>query len=362
MRKIFRLPHIPKKFLIPIILILLVGGYFLFKPSKQEPIQTATVKRQDIKATVSASGILAGKNTADLKFIGSGKLAFISVQQGDIVKKGQSIAGLDTKSLQIALQEANNTYRDKQATVDNVLDQVKNNDTTETFTQKQNRTTAQVARDNAYDAVKAAKRAFDDVILYSPIDGTVTQASPLPGQFVAPTDLIAEIVDWSVIDFDGDVDESDISKINLGQDVEVSLNGYPDQTFKGAVDEILPKTKTTSSGATVVTVRINLANPNIHLIPGLNGQATIITATDNNVLTIPQEALKDDNTVIVQTQNGYMTKKVTTGLKSDADVEIKSGLTDGEVVVKNPAAVPSTQKSPTNTIFNRIFRLGRTPR
>ncbi len=328
-----------KKLIILVILIIAaILGFIFFGQKTKAPLQFATAKRQDIRSTVSSSGSLTGKSVADLKFKSGGKLAYINVKAGDWVKKYQTIAGLDTQDLAIALQQAQNTLRDKQALVDKALDDVKDHSSDENFTQRVTRTTAQVTRDNAVDSVKAAQRAFQDAMISSPIEGIVTQAIAISGQTVFPTDLIAQIVDTKSFYFDTDVDEADISKVSVGSPAEISLDAYPNQMFKGLVDQILPQTKTTSSGATVVTVRIILDNPKLVFVQGLSGESSIIYQTSLNTLTIPQEALRDDNTVVIQVNKRLETQKIETGISSDTDVEIKSGLSEGEKVLLNPPA------------------------
>ena len=66
------------------------------------------------------------------------------------------------------------------------------------------------------------------------------------------------------------------------------------------VDQIIPQTKTTSSGASVVTVRIILDNPELVFVNGLSGQSSIFYQASFNALTIPQEALREDNSVVVE--------------------------------------------------------------
>lgn len=328
-----------KKLAVLIVLIILgIIGFNLFGPKKQTPPRFASVKKQDIRETVSASGTLIAKFVANLKFKGGGKLSYINVKAGDTVYAGQVIAGLDTQQLSIELQQAQNNYRDKQAIADKILDDVKDHATGETFTQKVTRTTAQVARDNAYDSVKEAKRAFQDAVIVSPISGLVTQSTPIPGQIVGGLDLIAQVVDFSQAFFDTDIDEADIGKISLGQKAEITLDAYPDQVFEGAVDKIIPQTKTTSSGVTVVTVKINLGKVEITPINGLSGQASIILSEAKNVFTLPQEAVRDDNTVFVESAQGLKMQKIETGIKSDTDVQIKEGLKEGEKVLLNPPA------------------------
>lgn len=307
---------------------------FVSRP-KQQTLQYASVQRQDIKSTVSSSGNLTGKNVADLKFKSSGKLAFINVKTGDKVYAYQTIAGLDTTQLEIDLQQAGNTLRDKQATAEKAEDDVKDHSKDETFTQKATRTTAQVARDNAFDETKAAEKALQDAYLVTPIPGIVTKAPFVGGQNVSTADVIAQVVDFSQIYFDTEIDESDIGKIELGQKAEVTLDAYPNKVFEGAVDQIIPQTETTSSGATIVKVRIKLTEPDITPINGLSGQAEIILSEAKNALVIPIEALGEENMVTVQNENIQQKIKVIPGIQTDTDVEIKEGLQEGDKIWSN---------------------------
>lgn len=352
--------------------VLVVALLFIFaRPKKQAPLQYATARRGTIKAVVSASGELAGKNSINLKFRSGGKLGTLNVAVGDNVNRGDVVATLDTQDLNITLQQAQNTLRDKQAAVDKVLDDIHLSQygnggssnigtANETQTQRQARTDAETARDSAVDTVKSAQRAFQDAVISAPFSGVVTSVPVVAGQVVGASDTVLQLVDESETFFDTDVDESDIAKVSVGQHAEIALNAYPDKTFSGAVTQILPQTKITSSGATVVTTRISLPATAIHFVPGLNGQVSIITDQKTSVLTLPQETIRDDDTVIVKEKNGNLHPvKVTIGLKSDTDVEIKSGLKEGDQVLTNPALFKDSSNS-----LNPLARLlrGFTPR
>lgn len=342
--------------ILSIILLIVIASYFFISRSNQpKPIQTVKAQSVDIKSTVFTSGSLTGKSLVDLKFKTGGKLAYVNVKQGDKVFAGQIIAGLDSQDLSFNLQQAQNSYRARQADVDKILDDIhlfqygnggfgnvgtKN----ETMTQRQLRTNAEVLRDNAYDNLKAAQREFQDTIIISPIDGLVTQSDFLPNQFVSPADLIASIVNDNEIFFDAEVDESEISKIQIGQNAQITLNAYPDKTFSGTVTEILPITKTVTSGATVVITRIALTETGFNFTQGLNGQASIVQAEASNSIVIPLEAMKDDTAVIIKKDTAYSEVKVTKGLESDTNVQILSGLEEGQEVVTNPADVDLSQK------------------
>lgn len=346
---------IQKKFLIPgIIIIFLLINFIVSRNNNKISPQFAEVKKQNLKQEISASGIVTGKNNVTLRFKSGGKLAYMNVKTGDSVAKGDVIAGLDTQDLVIALRIAQSNFRDKTAIVDKIHDDL-SGVTSESFTQRQTRTTAEVAHDNAYDSLLAAQRAFQDAVITSPISGIITTAAPIPGQIVSASDTIAQVVDFSQIIFEADIDEADISKVSLNQNAEITLNSYGDKIFKGTVIEIIPQTHTTTSGATVVTVKISINDPNIEQIFGLNGQVNIITAEKDNVLSVPVDAVRNNDTVFVKTGNGISPKKISVGFKTDTDVEITDGLTEGEqVVVNQTEAISGTS----NTFRLPFLRLG----
>ncbi len=332
--------HLPKKIWVTVLIIIIgIAGYYLWPKPAEEPILTAEVKSGEVKSIISASGTLEGTDSADLRFKISGRLVNITVKAGERVEKGDLIASLDTQDLSIALQQAQNNFTAKDATAKRVEDDVKDNSDDENHTQKEERVAAQTARDNAYDSIKAAQRAFQDANIYAPLSGIVTKADPNAGQNVSPSDVIAQIVDQSEYVFEAEVDESDLGQIKMGQPASISLNSYPDQTFEARVSEITPSTQSTDSGATVVIVKLSLGRPEINFVSGLNGQADIITNQVQNVTVIPLDALMENNEVYLKKGEAYEKVQIETGLQSDLEVEVKSGLTSGDLVVTNPAAV-----------------------
>ena len=344
--------HLPKKIWITGLIILIgVGGYYLWPKPEEKPILTAEVTTGEVKSVISTSGTLEGTDSADLRFKISGKLNNIAVKAGEKVEKGDLIASLDTQDLNIALQQARNNFVAKDATAKRAEDEVKENDGDENFTQQEERTLAQKARDNAFDDIKAAQRAFQDAYIYAPLAGIVTKADPNVGQIVSAADIIAQIVDESEYVFEAEVDESDLGRIKLGQTADVVLNSHPEQIFKAIVSKITPTTETTDSGATVVIVKLALGKPDINFVSGINGQADIITDSVSNVLVIPLDSLMENDEVYLGNEvsrasfayikkgESYEKVKVETGLQSDLEVEIKSGLSAGDQVVTNPQDV-----------------------
>ncbi len=338
---------VQKKFIvIGLVAALLAGGYFFFLMRAEKMPELYTIQRKDLKSTISASGNLSGKTSFDLKFRSSGKIYTLKVKAGDTVNQGQLLASVDNRDQIIALSEAQNTLREKQATVDKTIDDIhlfqygmggfgSVGSSNETMTQRQLRTGVEVARDNAFDNLKSAQKALEDTLIISPVNGIVTEVPSSINQYVSAADIIIKIADTSEVFFDGEIDEADIDKISLGQMVEVTLDAYPNKVFKGVVGEIQPFTKSSSSGAMIITVRIKLEKMEEKFIQGLSGEAAIILAEAKNSLVVPVEAVRENDTVLVR-RNGQLTpQKITRGLSSESEIEIKEGLNENDQIVKS---------------------------
>lgn len=323
----------------------MAGSYFFFSWRAEKIPEFYTIQRKDLKSTISASGNLSGKTSLDLKFRSGGKIYTLNVKAGDTVNQGQLLASVDNRDQIIALSEAQNTLRDKQAAVDKIIDDIhlfqygmggfgSVGSSNETMTQRQLRTGAEVARDNAFDNLKSAQKALEDTLIISPVNGIVTQVPSTLNQFIASQDSIVKVADTSDVFFDGEIDEADIDKISLGQMVEVTLDAYPNKVFKGAVGEIQPFTKSSSSGAMIITVRVKLEN-SPKFIQGLSGQAEIILSEAKNVLTVPMQAVREDDTVLVRRGSSILPQKITRGISTESEIEIKEGLNENDQVVSS---------------------------
>lgn len=340
-----------KYFLIAFLIFLVLGWLFFIRTGDKEEIKIAKAERKDVVQYVSASGVLDGGETANLRFQLGGRLVYLGVKEGDTVLKNQLVAALDSTQASISLQQAKNTLRDKEASLEKIYDDVKGHEKDETFVQKQTRTTAEVAKDNAYDSVRSAEKALKDTRLSSPLSGIVTKVDFVVGQNISAADVIIQVSDNRSVYFDAEVDEADVAKVTIGQKAQVTLNTYPDKVLSGKVEKIVPNVKTTSSGATAVVARVNLGTPDIIFVPGVNGQAEIITQEAKASIAAPQEALVEPHFLYVAHDGKYEKREVKAGLLSDTDVQILEGLTEGEEVVVNPELIRQD-----GGIFSRLGR------
>jgi HlyD family secretion protein len=303
-------------------------------------VQTTSVTRGDIVQTVSTSGTVKADQYSQLTFPTGGLIKSVYVKSGDTVKKGAWIASLDTVPLNAVYQDALNTYRATQAAVDLEHDNDKNYGSAETFAQKSTRTAAEVANDDAYNNVLAAQDNLRNANLLAPFNGIIDTAMPSsPGIQVLPGAANYTIVNPSSVYFDAEVEETDLSNIKVGQSVNITLDAYPNQTFQGTVTTIGIVAFTSSTGGNAYHVRVSLPdNSGQKFRVGMGGDVDIIYNTVSQVLKVPASAVTTDSTNyvwVIESGRAKMVQVEVGGSNAD-EVEIKSGLTEGQVVISQP--------------------------
>ena len=325
-----------KKISLVAIVILIVLGYFLF-PKNQKQILTETVSIKNVVKTVSVTGKIDSENSVNLTFQTGGRLDYLGIKVGDTVKKGQLIASLNKDDLWAAFRQAQQDFTAAKAASEQYYSG--NTNATESYDQKVKRTALDAAQNKAYDNMVVAQKAVSNFNLYSPIDGIITRADAETANVNVTAATIFTVTDPSALNFKMEVDESDIGPVELGQKVNVSLDAFPNQTQTLSVSKIDFVNHTTSSGGNAYYVEALLPQNDKYRV-GMAGNADIIVATKDNVLTIPASAVLDDNTVYRKQNEKYVKTKVKIGLQNDTLSEVISGLSEGDTVAIDPSSVP----------------------
>lgn len=314
--------------------ILAFRSYYL---SQRPKFETVEVKKASLTQIITASGEIKSDNEIELKFPISGKLTAVNVKVNDLVNKGQVLALLDTQALRIALQQARNDWLAKDATAKKTEDDVKDHDKDETFTQRETRIKAQVARDSAYDAVKAAQRAFQDAVLTAPFSGVVTKLHTHEGTSIINTTPIVTIADPDKIAFIAKIGEADITNVTVNQEAIVILDAFEGREFKGKVTEIdYAATTSTNGGGKIYQVKITLDELNKVKLD-MSGDVEIVTVSHQDALVIPRIAVQEKNGkkyAEVLDGEDLKQKEITAGIKGIGGIiEVLTGLGEGEKVI-----------------------------
>ncbi len=190
--------------------------------------------------------------------------------------------------------------------------------------------------------VDAAQATLNMARIIAPIDGTVTQAGPLPGDQVAVGNLAFRVDDLSVLLLDVEVSEVDINSVAVNQPATITLDAIPDKTFNGVVQEVSQAGDTTS-GAVNFTVTVRMTDPDPQVKPGMTAAVNIIVEQEQNQLLIPNRAVRlvDAERVVYVLKNGRPVQvKITLGASSDTMSVLTGGaLNEGDLIILNPPSV-----------------------
>jgi HlyD family secretion protein len=334
--------HLNKKRLIVIGIITFLVLIKLISSAKSGlKVEVAEVKKGDLIESFSSSGEVTAEKLAYMYFPTAGKVAWLSVSEGDKVKKYQALASLDKTALDAAYQQAQNMVRKYSATVDNIHDSLKNKDSSETFAERDIRTSAEATNDYYYNALRTAEYNLQNATLIAPFDGIISSfATGLSvGANVLGTSPAFIAVDPQTVYLKAEVDESDVTKIFPGQEVQVELDAFPSETFTTKVKTVDFVNSVTSSGGKAYKIAVELPeNKELRFKLGMNGDARFILSKKENILTIPQTAIfeEEEKTYVWGIKNHKAVKKeIKIGISSLDETEVISGLSVGEKTIIN---------------------------
>lgn len=291
-----RIASVTKNIWVILAIAVILGGFFLAKPDRA-PQDFFRVERGSVKEELILTGSIKAEKHSLLAFPTSGKIAWVGVSEGQRVYRGQGLASLDKTVLNATYQQVLNTYKDKQAGAEKVEDDVKDHAGDETFAQKATRTTAQVARDSAYDAVLAAEYNLKNATLTAPFTGIISSLPfTSPGVNISVADAIVEIVDPATIYFEVDADQSEVINVKEGQEVIVVLDSYSDEEFRGKVAFVAYTPKAGEAG-TIYKIKVNFDKETLgEIFPriGMTGDAKFTLSQKDSVLFVPSEFVNSD--------------------------------------------------------------------
>lgn len=276
--------------------------------TKAVPIQTATIQRRDIIVTAEATGVIEPINVVEVKSkTASGQVTEMPIDIGYFVKPGDLIVQIDTTILHqqfvqatadFTSADANLKVSDAQLKRQQVLygqhiitmdvleaAQTQFASATALFTNK--RANLDLAKQALVDAKVTA--TVVGTILTKPVSiGQVIQAG---GTSVSGGTVIATMADLTKVRSRALVAETDIGMVKPGQDVNVTIDAFPDHPFLGKVDHIEPQA-TVQQNVTMFATLVSLNNSEGLLHPGMNGEVSIIADTRLDAIAVPNDAIR----------------------------------------------------------------------
>lgn len=218
---------------------------------------------------------------------------------------------------------------------------------------KQDYAQAQDAERQARNLVAYNQAQLDKSIIRSPISGTVLnlavqQGETLAAGLAAPTVIL--VADLDRLEVDAYVDETDIGKVALGQQVQVTVDAFPQKVFKGVVYKIASGS-TIQQGVVTYDVSVKLFNQGHLLKPDMTATATFIVGSQHDVLLVPsvavQTGVKSSKVNVLETVDGQpkiVPTTVKTGGTDGLNTQVISGLKEGDTIVVAGTNLPGQQR------------------
>ena len=310
-----------KKYLIILAAVLAIaatGGYFFYKRTPEVTYRTAAIERGTVVSTVAATGNLSAVTTVQVGTQVSGTIQKLYVDFNSRVKKGQAIAEIDPslfnasveqsrgnflsaeanlQKAKVALADAERTLgRNRKLLADGIISQA-DYDVSETALQSA-RASVKAAEGSVAQTRGSLMQSGTNLrysVIRSPVDGVVISRAVDVGQTVAasfstPT-LFTIAKDLTKMQIEVSVDEADISRIQLHQQVSFTVDSYPEQSFHGQVVQIRSAPIITQNVVTYVVV-VTVDNSDLKLKPGMTANVSIEVAKKDDVLKLPPAALR----------------------------------------------------------------------
>jgi HlyD family secretion protein len=274
--------------------------------SRKQPLayNTTTVTHSELTKLVTATGTLNPVVNVTVGSQVSGRISKLNVDFNSIVKSNQVIAEIDPSTYQAAVGQASADLANAMANLE--LQQVEANRSSDLFTNKlisgSDYDTAFATLHEAEATVKIKQASLSNAVvnlnyckIVSPVDGVVILRAVELGQTVASsfsTPTIFQIAnDLTKMQIDSSVAEADVGGVVEGQQVEFTVDAYPDRTFHGSVVQVRNSPTTVNNVVTYDCV-IGVTNADYKLKPGMTANVSITVAQRENALTIPNGALR----------------------------------------------------------------------
>ena len=350
-----------KYIVVALIVVVLVGTFsFLYKNSKPEEIryQELTASRMDIARTTVLTGKIVPRNEVNIKPQINGIIAEIYKEAGQMVEQGEVIARLtvipDMNSLsaaqsrvrlsEINLKQAKTNFEREKALFDkNLISAEEYEKVEQQLNQAQEEYAAsQESLEVIRDGVSSKNATSSSTLIRSTITGLILDIPVKVGNSVIQANTlndgttVATVANMNDLIFEGQIDETEVGLLYEGMPLTITIGALRDYTFDANLEYISPKA-VESNGANQFKVKAAVKVDAAHTVrSGYSANAQIVLEKISDVLSVPESALefiKDEPYVYKKVMDGiYTPVKVTTGISDGVNIEIKSGIDEGETV------------------------------
>ena len=376
--------------LLLVVASLMAVGWWYIRARAVPVVQVATVGTPTAGSggsagttSVTANGYVVARTKASVSAKAAGRLAFLGVSEGSFVRKGVVIARLDNAEFQagIAQAEANvaasdaslieatsdrdqalreaNRQRDVRAQNPGLLSQQDVDAANSRASQAEARANASAARKRAAEAgLNLALANNDNTIIRAPFTGTVLRKDAEVGEVVAPSvgggltrGAVVTMADLGTLEVEVDVNEAYIARISNGLKARITLDAYPDTSFRGSVRQVVP---TADRQRATVQVKVSITDRDSRILPEMGAKVDFLQADTvrsgspqpaaRAVVRVPVAAVREDGgkSVVWIVRGEKLTRReIEAGPVSAGFREVRAGLSGGEQLLVGGVETPT---------------------
>jgi RND family efflux transporter MFP subunit len=358
--------------LLALIVIIMIAGALDPPPT----VETATVTLMypsQIHRVLVASGYVVAQRKAAIASKGSGRIVLLNVVEGDLVKKNDVIARLESGDMEAALGQARANVEFARAALTQA--QAEATDATASYTRTKTLMESGSASKSEFDiadarhkraqagvqsaqatikayeaAVHAAEVQIENTFIRAPFNGTVLTKNADIGEMLTPfgaasnsRGAVVTIADMSSLEVEADVSESNIEKISVGQPCEITLDAFPEKRYRGTVSKVVP---TADRAKATVMTKVRFVDLDSRVLPEMSAKVSFLPADAGaemlnekpKLVLNPATVLdgKEGKTVFVLTNGALAKRIVTLGAEVGSVIEVLSGVKAGEKLVLKP--------------------------
>jgi len=270
-------------------------------------IRTAEITRRTIVVQAEATGVIEPINVVEVKSRASGQVIQMPVETGTLVRAGDLIVQLDTRDVQNQFDQAKADLEAAEKRLEVSSIQKKRSDellAARIITAQENEA-AQLDIANAQSAIVRSRASLDiaqqrleEARVTAPVLGTIIEKPVALGQVVQSGTsavgggtTIVKMADLTRVRARALVNETDIGAVRAGLEATVTVDAFPDRPFRGVVEKIEPQA-VVQQNVTMFPVLVTLDNRDGLLMPGMNGEVSIVSERREDVVTVPNEAIR----------------------------------------------------------------------
>jgi RND family efflux transporter MFP subunit len=377
--------------LLGILVAVIAGGVIVVRRGAVQTVQTVTVTASNGSGasstgggatSVTANGYVVARTKAAVSAKIAGRLAFLGVSEGSFVRQGEVIARLDNADYQASLSQAEANVASAHASLieaESDRDQLVREATRQQSVRAQNANlvsqqeldlalsraaqsearvrSASARQDAAAAGVRLAQANLDNTVIHAPFTGTVLRKEAEVGEVVAPSvgggltrGAVVTMADLTTLEVEVDVNEAYIARVRGGQKARITLDAYPDTTFRGAVRQVVP---TADRQRATVQVKVSILDRDARILPEMGAKVDFLDpdtarpAAAGTVaaprIRVPAAAVRDDagKQIVWLVREGRLERReVQAGPVSAGFREIRAGLSGGEQLLTGGVEAP----------------------